>query len=48
MNIKDLEKIERKLFEAESRYELALHYKIPQPRGYNVPQGKDEKKKKFF
>eukprot|EP01080_Neovahlkampfia_damariscottae_P005722 gene5722-9542_t len=39
MNIKDKESIERKLFEAETRYELAIHYKIPQPRSYNVPQG---------
>jgi hypothetical protein len=31
-----MEEIEAKIFEAESRLELALHYKIPYPRYYNV------------
>jgi hypothetical protein len=39
MEITDKEQIERKLFEAETRLALAVHYKIPQPRLYNVPSG---------
>ena len=31
--------VRRKLREAELRYELAIHYKIPYPRPYNKSQG---------
>mmetsp|Transcript_11406 Transcript_11406/g.23127 ORF Transcript_11406/g.23127 Transcript_11406/m.23127 type:complete len:156 (-) Transcript_11406:1222-1689(-) len=31
--------IQEKLFEGESRLELALHYRIPYPRPYNVTPG---------
>lgn len=34
-NIRDPEVIEAKIFEAESRIELALHYRIPYPRPYH-------------
>lgn len=33
------ELIKKKLFEAETRYELALHYQIPHPRLYHLPSG---------
>jgi len=33
------EEIQRKIFEAESRLALAVHYKIPFPRLYNVAPG---------
>lgn len=35
-DLQDKAVIKEKLFEAQSRYELALHYGIPQPRYYNV------------
>ena len=34
-DIKDIDAIERKLVEAETRYELALHYRIPYPRMFH-------------
>ena len=33
------DEIKEKIFEAESRIELAQHYKIPYSRLYNVPKG---------
>ena len=38
-DIQDNEKIETKIFEGESRLELALHYKIPYPRLFNIAHG---------
>ena len=35
-DLTDPEKIDAKLFEAESRLELGLHYKIPFPRLFHV------------
>mmetsp|Transcript_35942 Transcript_35942/g.143667 ORF Transcript_35942/g.143667 Transcript_35942/m.143667 type:complete len:99 (+) Transcript_35942:260-556(+) len=40
-----VEEIEEKLFEGESRLELALHYKIPYPRPSNVSPGATGKSK---
>jgi len=37
--IRDAATIEQKLFEAESRLELGLHYNIPYPRPTNVVPG---------
>ncbi|KAG5468407.1 hypothetical protein LSCM1_02387 [Leishmania martiniquensis] len=37
--IRDAERIERKLREAEMRYEMAIHYNIPYPRPFNKMQG---------
>jgi len=36
-DLKDPEMINAKIFEGNSRYELAKHYNIPFPRLYNVP-----------
>jgi len=36
-NIKDEQIIQNKLFEAQSRLELGVHYKIPYPRHFNAP-----------
>lgn len=33
------DEIEAQIFEAETRLDLALHYKIPQPRQYHIPSG---------
>ncbi|BAM83342.1 hypothetical protein, conserved [Cyanidioschyzon merolae strain 10D] len=38
-SLRDPQDIERKLFEAESRLELALHYGIPFPRAYHLSPG---------
>ncbi|ESL08485.1 hypothetical protein TRSC58_03812 [Trypanosoma rangeli SC58] len=38
-DITDLETIERKLREAEMRYEIGLHYRIPYPRAFHKTQG---------
>lgn len=35
-NLNDQKQIEEKIFEAETRLELGLHYKIPYPRPSNV------------
>lgn len=35
-NLQDEEEINNKIFEAQSRLELGVHYKIPYPRYYNV------------
>ncbi|KAK4529337.1 hypothetical protein CCYA_CCYA01G0194 [Cyanidiococcus yangmingshanensis] len=37
--LRDAEEIERKLFEGESRLEMALHYGIPYPRQYHLSPG---------
>ncbi|RNF16423.1 LYR motif containing protein 1 [Trypanosoma conorhini] len=37
--ITDVETIERKLREAEMRYEIGLHYRIPYPRAFHKTQG---------
>ncbi|KAG6545351.1 hypothetical protein Mapa_013200 [Marchantia paleacea] len=33
------EEIDRKIFEGESRHDIAWHYKIPYPRLHNFPAG---------
>lgn len=38
-DITDPEIIKAKIFEAEARYGLAMHYNIPYPRLYNVVHG---------
>lgn len=55
-DLKDDETINAKIFEGNSRFELAKHYNIPFPRMYNVPPKtfeenvgtKQVKKKRFF
>lgn len=37
--VTDVTAIQRKLREAEMRYELAIHYRIPYPRPTHKPQG---------
>ncbi|EAN85431.1 hypothetical protein C3747_63g122 [Trypanosoma cruzi] len=37
--INDIETIERKLREAEMRYEIGVHYRIPYPRAFHKTQG---------
>lgn len=37
--LKDVGIIERKMEEAETRYGLAVHYRIPYPRMFHKPQG---------
>eukprot|EP00698_Gefionella_okellyi_P007629 TRINITY_DN1864_c0_g1_i3.p1 TRINITY_DN1864_c0_g1~~TRINITY_DN1864_c0_g1_i3.p1 ORF type:complete len:110 (+),score=14.95 TRINITY_DN1864_c0_g1_i3:115-444(+) len=44
--IKDPKLVADKLFEGQSRLDLALHYKIPYPRLHNVPTGATLKKSK--
>eukprot|EP00026_Physarum_polycephalum_P019235 Phypoly_transcript_21152.p1 GENE.Phypoly_transcript_21152~~Phypoly_transcript_21152.p1 ORF type:complete len:124 (+),score=13.53 Phypoly_transcript_21152:211-582(+) len=39
MNITDPEQIEAKLYEAEVRVELGLHYRIPYPKPFYAPRG---------
>jgi hypothetical protein len=38
-SLRGAEEIERKLFEGESRLEMALHYGIPYPRQYHLSPG---------
>ncbi|KEG08767.1 LYR motif containing protein 1 [Trypanosoma grayi] len=38
-NITDVESIRRKLREAEMRYEIGVHYRIPYPRPFHKTQG---------
>lgn len=38
-DIRDVERIERKLREVEMRYELAMHYNVPYPRPFHKMQG---------
>ena len=38
-NIVDVNEIARKVREAEMRYEIAVHYRIPYPRMFNKAQG---------
>ena len=38
-HLRDVEAIERKVAEAEARYAMAVHYKIPYPRMFNHAQG---------
>ncbi|KAH9577399.1 Complex 1 LYR protein [Trypanosoma melophagium] len=38
-NITDVNVIQRKLREAEMRYEIGVHYRIPYPRPYHKMQG---------
>eukprot|EP00245_Coleochaete_scutata_P003023 TRINITY_DN14315_c0_g1_i1.p1 TRINITY_DN14315_c0_g1~~TRINITY_DN14315_c0_g1_i1.p1 ORF type:complete len:124 (+),score=11.48 TRINITY_DN14315_c0_g1_i1:61-432(+) len=35
----DEDQINKQLFEGESRYDIAWHYKIPYPRLHNLPTG---------
>ncbi|KAL3689100.1 hypothetical protein R1sor_015409 [Riccia sorocarpa] len=38
-HITKLEEIDQKIFEGESRHDIAWHYKIPYPRLHNFPVG---------
>uniref|UniRef100_A0A7S1QIG7 Complex 1 LYR protein domain-containing protein n=1 Tax=Neobodo designis TaxID=312471 RepID=A0A7S1QIG7_NEODS len=38
-HLREVALIQRKVFEAEARYTLAVHYKIPYPRMYHHTQG---------
>jgi hypothetical protein len=36
-HVSDIAELEKKLFEAETRLALGVHYRIPYPRAYYVP-----------
>uniref|UniRef100_T1JBK8 Complex 1 LYR protein domain-containing protein n=1 Tax=Strigamia maritima TaxID=126957 RepID=T1JBK8_STRMM len=38
-NLTDKNEIEKGLLEANARYTIAIHYKIPYPRPVNLPKG---------